>query len=195
MPSRKIELFLHPIRLRILQTLVADRLTTQEIADRQPDVPKSSIYRHLKILLDAGLVYVADTRPVKGVEEKVYRLAQAPYIDAQEAARLTADDYMRYFTTFMVTLLHDFNNYVTPTAHPALHTDLAGFTEAVFYATDDEFQQAILALNKAIVPLVYNGPGGGRRKRKLATITHPLPDSAPTADAEDSADPVLLSSP
>ncbi len=197
MPSRKIELFLHPIRLRILQTLVAEQLTTQEIADRLPDVPKSSIYRHLKTLLDAGMVGVADTRPVKGVEEKVYRLAQAPYIDAQEAARLTADDYMRYFTTFMVTLLHDFSNYVTPTAHPDLQADTAGFTEAVFYATDEEFKQAILALNKAIVPLVYNGPGDGRRKRKLATITHPVLDPAPPAAEEPAtpADPVLLSSP
>lgn len=183
MPSRQIELFLHPIRLRILQTLVAETLTTQEIDDRLPDVPKSSIYRHLKILLDAGLVAVADTRPVKGVEEKVYRLARVPRIEATELTRLTPDDYMRYLTTFLVTVLHNFSDYIHTTDHPDLAADLAGFTEAQFYATDAEFAQATIAINLAIVPLTYNGPGAGRRKRTLATVTHPVPDPPPPLDS------------
>jgi DNA-binding transcriptional ArsR family regulator len=176
MPSRKIEQFLHPIRLRILQTLAADQLTTQEIADRLPEVPKSSIYRHLKTLLDAGLVAAADTRPIKGVEEKVYRLARMPRIEAKDAARLTPDDYVRYLTTFLVTVLHNFSAYIHTTSHPDLQADLAGFTEAQFYATDAEFAEAITALNQAIVPLTRLGPGAGRRKRALATVTHPVPD-------------------
>jgi DNA-binding transcriptional ArsR family regulator len=179
MPSRKLELFLHPIRLRILQTLVADTLTTQEIADRLPDVPKSSIYRHLKILFEAGLVAVADIRPVKGVEEKVYRLAQMPHVAAPDAARLTPDDLVRYLTTFLVAVLHDFSRYAHGDTPPNLGADLAGFTETIFYATDAEFTHAIVALNEAIAPLAANGPGAGRRKRKLATVTHPVPDPPP----------------
>lgn len=179
MPSRKIELFLHPIRLRILQTLAVDTLTTQEIADRLPDVPKSSIYRHLKILLDAGLVAVAETRAVKGVEEKVYRLVKMPYVDARQAARLTPDELVRYCATFLATVLHDFNSYMQATAHPDMARDRAGFTSAIFYATDAEFDQAIAALNVAIAPLTLNGPGAGRRQRKLATVTHPVPDPPP----------------
>jgi DNA-binding transcriptional ArsR family regulator len=186
MPSRKIELFLHPIRLRILQTLVADTLTTQEIADRLPDVPKSSIYRHLKILLDAGLLAVADTRPVKGVEEKVYRLARMPRITNEDAARLTPDDLVRYCTTFLVAVLHGFSNYTQATPHPDMARDLAGFTETIFYATDAEFTQAIMLLQAAIVPLTTNGPGGGRRRRKLATVTHPVPDPPPASRVDGS---------
>jgi len=185
MPARKIELFLHPIRLRILQTLVADTLTTQEIADRLSDVPKSSIYRHLKILLGAGLVAVADTRPVKGMEEKVYRLARMPRITNEDAARLTPDDLVRYLTTFLVAVLHDFSRYAHAATRPNLPTDLAGFTETIIYATDAEFEQALLALNAAIMPLTANGPGAGRRKHKLATVTHPVPDPPP-ATADDS---------
>jgi DNA-binding transcriptional ArsR family regulator len=180
MPAREIELFLHPIRLRILLTLAVDTLTTQEIADRLPDVPKSSIYRHLKILLDAGLVVVAETRPVKGVEEKVYKLVKMPYVDSHQAARLAPDELARYCATFLATVLHDFNVYLQATPHLDLARDRAGFTETIFYATDAEFDQAIGAFNAAIVPLTANGPGAGRRRRKLASVAHPVPDPPPS---------------
>jgi DNA-binding transcriptional ArsR family regulator len=181
MPSRKIDLFLHPIRLRILQTLAVDTLTTQEIADRLPDVPKSSIYRHLKTLLDARLVGVVETHPVKGVEEKVYRVVEMPRIGAQEAALLSPDDLARYCATFLATVLHDFNAYLYATPHPDMARDQAGFTEAIFYATDAEYEQALQGLNQALAPLTFNGPDAGRRLRKLATVTHPMPDPPASA--------------
>ncbi|MCP4428431.1 MAG: helix-turn-helix domain-containing protein, partial [Chloroflexi bacterium] len=80
MGLRKADLIIHPIRFRILQTLAAETLTTQEIAERLPGTPKSSIYRHLKTLLAGEAITVAETRSVKGIQEKVYRLAQRPYL-------------------------------------------------------------------------------------------------------------------
>lgn len=186
MPSRKIDLFLHPIRLRILQTLAVDTLTTQEIADRLSDVPKSSLYRHLKTLLNAGFVAVVETRPVKGVEEKVYKVVEMPHIGPQEAARLSPDDLARYCATFLATVLHDFTEYLYTTPHPDMARDLAGFTATIFYATDAEFEQATRVINQAVAPLIFNGPGNGRRKRKLATVTHPVSDPPPPAAGEDS---------
>ena len=67
MTHQKLDLVFHPVRLRLLQVLSNSHLTTQEIADLLPSIPKSSIYRHLKLLLDEGLVRVTDTRPVKGI--------------------------------------------------------------------------------------------------------------------------------
>jgi hypothetical protein len=114
------------------------------------------------------------------VEEKVYKVVEMPHIGPQEAARLIPDDLVRYCATFLATVLHDFGVYMQATAHPDMARDLAGFSETIFYATDEEFAQAILALNKAIVPLGANGPGDRRRKRKLATVTHPVPDPPPS---------------
>ncbi|MCA9994758.1 MAG: helix-turn-helix domain-containing protein, partial [Anaerolineales bacterium] len=56
---RKIELVIHPVRFQILRALGTDALTTQEISDRLPDTPKSSIYRHLKLLLEHNLIVLA----------------------------------------------------------------------------------------------------------------------------------------
>ena len=128
------------------------------------------------MLLDARLVGVVETRPVKGVEEKVYRVVEMPHIGPQEAAALTPDDLVRYCATFLATVLHDFSAYMQATPHPDMARDLAGFTETIFYATDEEYIQALTLVNQALVPLGLNRPGDGRRQRKLATVTHPVPD-------------------
>ena len=175
MSLSKADLILHPVRLRILQTLTADFLTTQQISQQLPDIPTSSIYRHLKLLLDSEMVEVADTQQVRGIQEKVYRLAQAPYLSATDVAGLTADDHISYFTTFTLTLLHDFMAYAQAAGEAIdLAKDMSGYTDVVFWANGAELMEMFQAINQAILPWVQLGPGNGRHKHKFATITHPL---------------------
>ena len=174
---RKIDLIIHPVRFRILRALDRETLTTQEISDRLPDVPTSSIYRHLKLLLEGGVVEVADTRLVKGIQEKTYRLGQTAVLNAGDVAMLTAEEHVGYFTTFLLTLLHDFGAYVeaAEVANGVIDmlADRAGYREAAFYATPQELDVALAAVNEALLPLIKNEPGNGRRRYKLATILHP----------------------
>ena len=93
---RKIELVIHPVRFQILRAIGAEALTTQEIADRLPESPKSSIYRHLKLLLDHNLIAVAETRLVNGIQEKTYRLDQPQRLGLEDVQGLTADDHIRF---------------------------------------------------------------------------------------------------
>jgi hypothetical protein len=167
-----------------LQTLATDQLSTQEIAERLPDIPKSSIYRHLKVLLDGGVVQVSETRPVKGVEEKVYQLISIPDLQAEDLAAATPEDHLRYFASYVATLLHGFEAYLDQAPHPDFYADRVGYREATFYVTDAEFDQIVQALNSAIVATAHLEPGPGRRRRKFATITHPLPEPAPGAAPE-----------
>src|SRR5215212_10559476 len=158
MPTSKVDLILHPHRLRIIEALAGSPLTTQEIADRLTDIPKSSIYRHLKTLLDAGIITVAETRPVKGVEEKVYRIEQQPDLGPQDLAGLTPDDHLRYFAAFLGSLLHNFEDYLRRTPHPDLLADIVGYREAVFYVTDDEFIELATKLNQLFLTLTHPTP-------------------------------------
>ncbi len=161
-----------------MRVLGNDQLTTQEIADRMPDVPKSSLYRHLKLLLDGSLVSLAETRLVNGIQEKVYQLEQLPLLGPEDMADLTADDHVRYFTTYVLTLLQDFAIYAFAAEEAQgavdMMADTVGYREGRLYATPTELEAAITAINQAVRPLVQNGPGDGRRAYKLATVLHPL---------------------
>jgi len=178
----RVELVIHPVRLRIMQALAGEELTTQQIAERLPDVPKSSIYRHLKLLLEGEMIGLAETRLVHGIQEKVYELAQPPYLGAEEMASLTADEHFRTFTTYILTLLREFAAYLTraqgqaPAGKIDLAADHVGYTEAVFFAGEEELVVFQERLQEALAPLPQK-PGPGRRRRKIALITHPLPSS------------------
>ncbi|MCB9421676.1 MAG: helix-turn-helix domain-containing protein [Ardenticatenaceae bacterium] len=175
MSLSKADLIMHPVRFRILQTIAADSLTTQEIDDRLPDVPKSSIYRHLRLLLDGEMIEVAETRLVNGIQEKVYRLVQRPYLSAEDVAGMSADDHLRTFTTYIMTLLQGFGDYLEQAGEmPDFLADRVGYTEVSFWANDAEMDQFQAALNQAILPFLQHNAGNGRRRRKVALVSHPI---------------------
>jgi DNA-binding transcriptional ArsR family regulator len=178
MSLTNVDLILHPVRLRILQTLHNETFTTQEISDRLFDVPKSSIYRHLKVLHDNHIVKVAETRIVNGIQEKTYQLGQSIRMGPEDMAGLNGAEHLGYFTTYVMSLLRDFGNYLEATEADTgkidMLADRVGYTEVTFYATKAELDQVGLALNQTIIPLLQNKAGNGRFKHKFSTITHPL---------------------
>ncbi len=178
MTLKKVDLVIHPVRLRILQTLTQSAhtqgATTQQIAGALPDTPKSSIYRHLKLLLDGEMIEVAETRLVHGIQEKIYRLLQLPRLGAEDMAGLTAEDHLRYFTTYTATLLQGFADYLQASPGLDLAADRTGYTEVTFYANQAELDQFGAALNQALLPFLQNPPGDDRHKHKIAVITHPI---------------------
>ena len=110
--KEKADLIIHPVRLRILQILADHSLTTGEISDRMPDVAKSSIYRHLRKLLDGGMVAVSEVKSVKGTEEKVYSCVVPPTILVQDIESMSKEDHLYYFSTYAATLIQGFKRYL-----------------------------------------------------------------------------------
>ena len=175
---RKIELVIHPVRFQILRAMGTDALTTQEISDRLPDTPKSSIYRHLKLLLEHNLIVLADTRLVNGIQEKTYRLDQPARLSPDDMKGLSADDHIRFFTTYALTLVQDYADYVTQHAPIDMLADRVGYTEVAFYATLAELDTFQMEINTAVIKLLGNEPGNGRTRRKLAIVSQPLPEGS-----------------
>lgn len=175
---RKIELVIHPVRFQIMRAIGTEVLTTQEIADRLPDTPKSSIYRHLKLLLEHNLIVLADTRLVNGIQEKTYRLDQPARLGPDEVKDLSVDEHIRFFTTFVLTLVQDYSDYVHKRAPIDMLADRTGYTEVDFYATTAELDEFSLALNTALMKLMGNEAGNGRSRRKLAIVSQPLPEGS-----------------
>ena len=179
---KKVEMILHPIRFRIMQVINGYALTTQEISDELPDVPKSSIYRQLKILLDGDMLTIAETRLVKGIQEKTYRLAQQPYLGAGDIAELSGEQHIQYFTVYVMNVLREFADYVQRSEMQAggidMVSDRVGYTELAIYANHVELDVLQAELNAAIMKVARNEPGNGRSRHKFAIITHPVKETS-----------------
>ncbi|MBK7918238.1 MAG: helix-turn-helix domain-containing protein [Chloroflexi bacterium] len=175
---KKADLILHPVRFRLLQAMAGETLTTQELADDLPDVPKSSIYRHLKLLLEGEIIAVAEARLVNGIQEKTYQLAQSLHLNADDVANLTAVEHMQYFTTYVMNVMRGFADYLETTEADKgsldLLADRVGYSELLFYASLAEMDTLHADLNAAFVKLATNKPGNGRVKRKFVFINHPV---------------------
>lgn len=181
MALTKLELVMHPVRLQILTALAHETMTTQQLGELLPEVPQSTLYRHLRLLLKGGMLALAETRLVNGIQEKTYKLAQSPRLGVEDVAGLSADEHVQLFTTYVVSLLAAFNDYVQrATADGAaldMMADRVGYNDAVFYASDAEMDELGAAINQAVLKLAGNGPGNGRKRRKFAIISHPVAET------------------
>lgn len=175
---KKVELILHPVRFRILQTIDGGTLTTQEISDQLADIPKSSIYRQLKTLLEGEMITVAETRIVNGIQEKTYQLAQKPYLGAGDMANLSSEDHIHFFTIYIMNVLREFADYVqrseAENGSIDMLSDRVGYTEVTVNATHAELDVLQGELNAAIMKVMKNEPRNGRSPHKFAIITHPV---------------------
>lgn len=68
----QIKALAHPLRLKILQILTEQLLTTRELA-KELEENQANLYRHLEILTEANLIHVVKTEQKRGAVEKWYQ--------------------------------------------------------------------------------------------------------------------------
>lgn len=57
------EIMLNPIRMRIIQELShGQSITATELCERISDVPRTTLYRHIKILIDNNILSVVSEK-------------------------------------------------------------------------------------------------------------------------------------
>jgi DNA-binding transcriptional ArsR family regulator len=174
-PIPKDHLIIHPRRLRILEALAERPRSTYEIAALLPDLALPSLYRHLKALLDGGMIAVQETRRVRGTSEKIYRLAQAPHLSLADIHERSNAEHFQTFSSFIATVLIGFRSYLeTAGEKPNLLGDQVGYSEITFYADADEMEHLRSQLIAAIQEVASLPEGSGRQRRKLTLISHPL---------------------
>lgn len=171
MTKALMDLVLHPVRMQIVQALAAGhRLTTAQLAERLPNIPQASLYRHLNKLVEVGLIAIVEQNQVRGTVEKVYALTSTTPLNKDE---LTNEDHLRLFLAFTSNLAANFEQYLNqPGANPL--QDRVSFRVARIYASDEEFLQFATALRQAYDLVINNLPSPERTGLDLATILIPV---------------------
>ena len=165
------DLLLHPVRLRIIQAFLGDRaLTTGELRAELPDVSPASLYRHVAMLVGAGVLSVAAERRVRGAIERTYVLrVAAAMINLDEVERMSHEDHRQAFIAFVAGLLGDFDRYLARDNVDVLR-DGVGYRIAGLWLDEAENAELARELTRVIQPRLANGPRPGRRRRILGTV-------------------------
>ena len=71
----KTELLMNPVRIRSLQYLsIHKQASPGEMIASLKDVSKASVYNHIKILEENGILQVVKENRIRGTVEKIYRM-------------------------------------------------------------------------------------------------------------------------
>jgi len=170
------DLLLHPVRLRIVQTFLGERvLTTTDLRAELPDVPAATLYRHVGVLADAGVLAVVEERKVRGAAERSYRLVtEAASVGPEQAAAMSPEEHRRAFATFAAGLLADFDGYLDRAgADVDAARDGVGYRHVALWQTDEEFAGFLVELRDLLRARMAVGPAEGRRRRIVSTVLLP----------------------
>jgi DNA-binding transcriptional ArsR family regulator len=182
MPTSRASLITHPIRARILTALLGRQLTTQQIAQLLPDVPLPSLYRHVRLLAEAGVLKAVDEVRVKGAPTQVYAVQKGQTslgpAECCEAARgdATRADHLQYLMTFLNTLAETFRTYLEQEPFDPRTDPIHCLMESLHLSPDEyrEFQQALQAF---LEPWRARPPSPDRRRLLFAHMVLPdMPD-------------------
>ncbi|HEY3749204.1 MAG TPA: helix-turn-helix domain-containing protein [Pseudonocardiaceae bacterium] len=175
-----VDLLLHPVRLRIVQAFLGDRaLTTSMLRTELSDVSAASLYRHVALLVDAGVLAVVAERRVRGALERTYvlRLSSAS-VGLDQVVAMSADDHRQAFMAFMAGLLGDFDRYLARGDIDLLR-DGVTYRMAGLWLDDAEFADLLRDLATVLQPRFANPPAPGRKRRILGSVLLPGEEADP----------------
>ncbi|MBP3952569.1 helix-turn-helix domain-containing protein [Bacillus suaedae] len=173
--KKKADMMLHPIRMRIIQTLLThQRLTVQQLIDELKDVPQATMYRHLKQLTEADLIEVVETNKIRGTIEKIYSVRKENIALSDEDINGTPpEEHLRFFMTYQANLLKEFENYVMNHQPEQYKEDGLGYWQTTFHLSGEEMQEFGEALSTVFQKFSKLEPSPERHARTIASIFIP----------------------
>ncbi len=170
----KIKAMIHPIRMRIMQTLLDGReMTSREIAENLDDIPQASLYRHINALLKEEILTVVKENRIRGTVEKVFSLCTTLESSMEkEVEEASSEDHFNYFFSFLMSLLGEYEEYLQGESIN-LKEDGVSFRQCSVYLSDEEFMELMMGICEKLNAAMKNEPRENRRLRTIANIAIP----------------------
>lgn len=171
MPSPKADLLLHPIRLQIVTAISTQQMTAKELAEAVPDVPQTTLYRHINALVEGGLLKVVSETQIRGTVERTYAVAVLPSLKPEDLQGMTKQDYQQAFLVYLSTLMSAARRYLDSKGEEEVFDPLADGMDlslGTLHLSDAEFR----TMNKRILEILMSAADNKStpaRKRRLFT--------------------------
>ena len=180
-PTRT-DALLHPVRMRIVIALQDDSLNAAQIARILGDVPLTTLYRHLNILLAAGTIEVAKETPTHGAVEREFRLVEAAtYLDG-ERDKPTAEEILGLVNALTGVVQGAFGRYIVDVeTMPPPPGEMTLVAKSVYLTTAQNGALRQQVINILRSPENWH-PAPDRSRRLIGFFT--VPDAAPEPNAE-----------
>ncbi len=179
MSNSKSNLIFHPIRMRIIVEVSGRRVTAKELAETMPDIPRTTLYRHINALTEGGILAVVEENQIRGTVERVYALDRAAAdLTPEDLSQMAKEDYEQAFAMFVTSLLGDFSRYLGGRGEKKIDLVADGlrFGKLQLYLSEEEFEALFAQMNKSIESVLGNEPSHDRKRRIFSIMFIPTSD-------------------
>lgn len=161
------QIMLNPIRMRIIQTLSKEKsITTNELCEILNDVPRTTLYRHIKLLIENNILCITSEKKIRGSVERTISLN----ID-QIVNHNTIENGDKNAFGFLMCNYSKFHNYFSSgDVNPA--KDKVFLNNTVLMMSDNEFDQFLIELRELFIKY-DNELEVGRKARDISIISAP----------------------
>lgn len=162
------EIMLNPVRMRIIQELsTGGTITAKELCEKISDVPRTTMYRHINILIKSSILSVVSEKKVRGSLERTIAL-NITEISKHNTIENSAENAFG----FLMSNYAKFHKYFNGKS-PNTSKDKVFLNNTVLMMSDTEFDQFIEELRQLI--LKYNFELTEMRKaRDISIISSPV---------------------
>lgn len=172
--NSKIDLILHPVRMRLVAELSERQMTSRQLAAMLPDISQATLYRHIKRLVEGGIFEVVAEQVVNGATERTYAVvAGQNQLKPDEVANLSDAEHIKLFSVFAAGLIDSFTRYVQQPKAVDFLADGVSYNRTVVYLDDSERDALAKAFFEALQPFMSNLPAAARRRYTLASVVIP----------------------
>lgn len=165
------KIMLNTVRMRIIQELSkVQNITATELCEKIKDVPRTTMYRHINILIDNNILSIVSEKKVRGSLERTLAL-NIEEISNQN----TIENADQNAFGFLIATYSKFHNYFN-SENSNLSKDKIFLNNTVLMMNDAEFDNFVLELSELI--LKYNlDSSEGRKPRDISIISSPVTEN------------------
>ena len=163
---------LHPVGMRIVQQLaVREEATARDLQEAMPDVPKTTLYRHLNELVSVQLATVIRENRVRGTLERVYSLNTQ-----QLQAENSLENAPRNAFSFLMKIYADFDRFFG-SSERSVEAERLFLNNVILMLSDTEFDELLRSMQSLLLEFFDRPPSQDRRPRSLSIISAPVESS------------------
>ncbi|MEM1250552.1 MAG: helix-turn-helix domain-containing protein [Acidobacteriota bacterium] len=187
--SKRRKLILHPVRLRLLNELTGRRMTARQLARALPEVSQASLYRHLTLLSEAGVLEIVSERKIRGVVERTFTVAEGQSrLSSEDLRGMSEEEHLEAFQLFQAVLAGRFAESIRSESFEQLGKAGLSYNATALYLTEAERGALAERFAEALEGFTEAGPGEGRRRYTLASVVIPEAATCESADTEEKVD-------
>ncbi|MCL2856671.1 MAG: helix-turn-helix domain-containing protein [Oscillospiraceae bacterium] len=175
MPKDILEVLLNPVRMRVLQLFrpgesgAGGQMTANEICEQLSDIPRTTLYRHIGVLIDADVLDIVSERKVRGSVERTLALNMSEF---EKLRGNNVENVPQLALRYLMVIYAKFEKYFR-THERIAEKDTMFFTSAILMLNDQEFEGFLTEITAVFDKYSSKGASEGCKSRDISIICAP----------------------